>query len=447
MAGKHRKPTARRRNSCRGVSPARRGLAPVLMGAAVGATTMSTALVTGTTTSVAPPAVTLAALVTPANSTAEILAGTTYYGKDQTKEYGDQVLVPFFLGPRGIVNAVEALDSDPKTPDALYASGWGAGQAGTALATMDDDDLAKLDKVVLDNDSNFAAGGFWTTYSMFAPLLSTSAEPTPTDLNVQVVDVAYQYNINSNAPTNPLNLFATANSLVAYVYGYGGEQTAKMPNPEGGLKEGHYYVVNPDGSYTENPLPESSTSNVTYVMFKSNGLPLVQPLRSIPGGDILADALEPTLTKLVEAGYQDGESIPEDPSKPRPMNLFPSAPQKTGLLRELPGSTTQGIQAAEKDLSSPSGSQTPLSASSTDDKPSSLQPKLPKSTNLFRGPIEMRGGNNATSGPNADGTSSTRHANPLRQAVEGVSSALRDVADGVKNGAKEDKKGTTTEAP
>ncbi len=45
----------------------------------------------------------------------------------------------------------------------------------------------------------------------------------------------------------------------------------------------------------------------------------------LPGGDILADALDPTLTELVDAGYADGKgtadnpAIPEDPTVTRPM--------------------------------------------------------------------------------------------------------------------------------
>ncbi len=54
----------------------------------------------------------------------------------------------------------------------------------------------------------------------------TSADPTPSNLNVKVLDVAYEYNINSDAPVDPLNPFALGNSLAAYVYGYGQESTA-----------------------------------------------------------------------------------------------------------------------------------------------------------------------------------------------------------------------------
>jgi hypothetical protein len=442
MAGKHRKSTRKRRTSSRDASLAKRGLVPGLMGAAVGATTVSTALMTGTTTSVAPPAVTLAALVTPANSTSQIFAGTTYYGVDQTTVYGDQVLVPFFLGPQGIVTAVDALDDDPSTPDAIFASGWGAGQASTALGMMNEDQLDNLNLVVLDNNTNRAGGGFWTTYAVFAPLLLTSAEPTPNDLpdGVHVVDVAYQYNINSNAPTNPLNPFATTNSLVAYVYGYGGEQTAPVLAGDrtfDDLEPGHHYIIDSNGNIVDD-IPLEDT-DITYVTVQSDGLPLVRPLRSIPGGDILADALEPTLTELVEAGYQDGESIPEDPSVPRPMNLFPSAPQTSGLLQ-------QSTEGTEEDLSSPNGALSPLNAE-TNDAPLQSLPKLPKPIELIRGPIDMTSGNRATTGASTGSTSSTRGVNPVSRVVDRISSAANDVADNLTNGANEDSNDSDAEAP
>jgi hypothetical protein len=63
--------------------------------AAVGATSVATAFITGTTPAISP-AVELIALITPASSTAQIFAGTSYYGTDWTTVYGDQQIVPFF---------------------------------------------------------------------------------------------------------------------------------------------------------------------------------------------------------------------------------------------------------------------------------------------------------------------------------------------------------------
>ena len=48
------------------------------------------------------------ALITPANSTSQFFAGTTYYGTDWTDPpiYGPQQVVPFLSGPQGIADAI-----------------------------------------------------------------------------------------------------------------------------------------------------------------------------------------------------------------------------------------------------------------------------------------------------------------------------------------------------
>ncbi|MGZ6779878.1 MAG: PE-PPE domain-containing protein, partial [Mycobacterium sp.] len=60
------------------------------------------------------PSVGLAALITPANSTAQIFAGTTYYGTDYANPptYGPQQVVPFYQGPGGIADAIVAHKAD-----------------------------------------------------------------------------------------------------------------------------------------------------------------------------------------------------------------------------------------------------------------------------------------------------------------------------------------------
>ena len=298
----------------------------------------------------------LAALITPANSTAQIFASSDYYGIDWTSKYGQPQVVPFFTGPRGIVNAIDRNSGDPNGVVVL-ASGWGAGQTGTALAKMqaaDDPALQDVRLVVLDNNTNRAGGGFWTTYPMFAPLLLTSAAPTPSDTTVPVVDTAYEYNINSDAPTYPINLLADVNSLVAYAYGYGGQASAPMPDealePVAPGARHYHYVVAPNGTVVQKYPVDG---NITYVTFQSDGLPLVRPLRMIPGGNILADAIEPAATVLVNAGYQDNTPIPTDPGVPRPAGLLPLATNNAVVAQHLPGAARQGLTAAPRDLPSP----------------------------------------------------------------------------------------------
>jgi hypothetical protein len=451
MAGKHRKTSERR-------SAVARHRGSRLAAVALGATSLSTALMTGTTTAVAP-SVDLVALITPANSTAQIFAGTTYYGTNYANEgYGSQQVVPFFLGPQGIADAISAANGDPKGIVVL-ASGWGAGQTGTALKQLRDNNdpaLDDIDLVILDNNSNRGGGGFWTTYAVFAPLLGTSAEPTPSDLGVPTLDVAYEYNINSSAPVDPLNLFSLGNSLVAYLYGYGGEQTADVP-PEA-IAEAkdqssdavHYhYVVEPDGTYVKKDLPAGTTT--TYVTFESDGLPLLRPLELLPCGDILADALEPIFTELVNAGYGDGlgeegnEAIPLDPTKPRPMqpgsslgNLgdAPSTVQ-TGLDA---GTKDAGVKTAQDDLESPRnlvtkplGEVGKLPVLGSLELPDSKLPNstLPNST-LTTNKLSTTGGNLFTPGSKKPGsTASPGGANPLKTFTDRINDAVNEFNDAV----------------
>ncbi len=373
MAGKHR------RGSRIGSSVARLGAPGGIAAAAVGATSVSTALMTGTTTSVAP-SMDLLALITPANSTAQVIAGSTYYGTDYTEEgYGPQQVVFFFFGPQGIADEIRQSDSDPEDDEsddiAVLASGWGAGQTGEALrllAANDDPALADTDLVILDNNTNRAGGGFWTTYDIFAPLLFTSAQPTPNDLDVTVWDVGYKYNINGNAVTYPANVISLGNSLAAYVYGYGGEQNATLPTH---MPPGYHFVVDPatgrviSSEDLNDPVkyPDRETPvTTTYVTFESgtweddtfvpDGPPLLRPLKLIPGGDIIADTLGPAVQVIVDAGYKDNQPIPTDPTVTRPMGLLPVA-ETTTMLNRLPGAVRQGLEdgaeTAQEDFENP----------------------------------------------------------------------------------------------
>jgi PE-PPE domain len=405
---------------------------------------------TGTTTAVAP-SVDLVALITPANSTAQIFAGTTYYGTNYANErYGPQQVVPFFLGPKGIADAISAADGDPTV---VLASGWGAGQTGTALAQLRDNNdpaLNDIDLVILDNNSNRAGGGFWTTYSVFAPLLATSAEPTRSDLGVPVLDVAYEYNINSDAPVDPLNPFALGNSLVAYLYGYGGEQKAVIPTSVMNEAQStdaatvhHHYVLDTQGNIVGTyDLPKGTTT--TYVTVQADNLPLTRPLRLIPGGDIVADALDPTLTELVNAGYNDGkgipgsEAIPVDPTKPRPMQPGSSL----GNLGAVPGTLQTGLDASGKtakdDLESPGTFVTkPLGEAGTLPVLRSLAlpnstvlPKptaLPNST-LTTNKLSTTGGNLFAPGSNKPGsTASPGGADPVKTFTDRINDAVNEI--------------------
>jgi PE-PPE domain len=426
MSGRHRKRSRLRSFLARSGT----GLAT----AAVGAASVSTAFITGTTPAIAP-AVELIALITPASSTRQIFAGTSYYGTDWTTVYGEQQIVPFFLGPEAIADAIRQHQDDTE-PTGVISSGWGAGQTGTALSLLSEDELDNLDLVILDNNTNRAGGGFWTTYYPFAPLLLTSAEASPNDLDLTVWDVGYEYNVNGNAVTYPINLAADANSLVAYGYGYGTGGSAELPDVPGGLKPGKHYIVAPDGSYREVDLDNDVTT--TYVTFESDGLPLVRPLLLLPGGDILAATLEPMLTEIVNAGYKDNEPIPEDPTVTRPMGLLPTTETAT-MLTNLPGAIQQGLQdgvaTAQEDFADPNLFVTkPLNEFGSLPGVSSLPTSTLTTTDITTTDItttDITTTGNKVSPKKTDTTSSTDRPRPLKKITDNVSSSLSKLAGGL----------------
>ncbi len=432
MAGKHRK-------TSRPAAVVATVVAPAGLAAAAMAATSMTGVAPADTAPAAAPSVDLLAVITPANSTAQIFAGAVYYGTDYTKSpasttYGPQVTVPFFQGPTGIANAIKAADADPNDNESVVlASGWGAGQTGTALGTLGPEDLNEVDLVILDNNSNRAGGGFWTTYYPFAPLLGTSAEPTPNDLAVPVLDVAYEYNINSSAPTDPLNPFALGNSLAAYAYGYGGQSSAVIPKVavddakgvDADAAQHNHYIVSEDGTVLDTKEVEG---NITYVTVKSSDLPLTRPLRLFPGGDILADALDPTLTELVNAGYQDGQPIPDDPGQTRPMTPGSSLQNLGGVLGSLPIGLANGATTAQQDLSNPANLVT---------KPADEFGNLPVISGGGAGLPKLpgfstTGGNLFVPGSNKPaGTASPGGANPVKNFTDRINDAVNKVTGGL----------------
>lgn len=83
--------------------------------------------------------------------------------------------------------------------------------------------------------------------------VTNSPQPTP----LTTVDVAHQYDLVADFPTNPLNLLADLNSLVEFAYDH----------PE---------------FRTGTPLLQGQYQDSTYYLFPAEALPLVRPLTVLP---------------------------------------------------------------------------------------------------------------------------------------------------------------------
>lgn len=151
-----------------------------------------------------------------------------------------------------------------------------------------------------------------------------------------------EYDAISDFPRYPLNLLSDLNALLGFIFVH-----TQYPNPAS--------IDNAD--IVQVPTSAGYDGDTTYNMILTDDLPLLDPLRSIPGiGPVLADLMQPDMEVLVNLGYGDPDYgwVNEDANVPTVAGLFPSLAD----LEKVPGllvtGTEQGIQNAINDLENPS---------------------------------------------------------------------------------------------
>ncbi|HJT95647.1 MAG TPA: PE-PPE domain-containing protein, partial [Mycobacterium sp.] len=341
----------------------------VAMGvAAVGVATSIAGVAATQPASISTPLVDLAALIVVGSSTHPDGSGTEDFfgGKFNATPYnttGDDIVhVNFFSGPAGIY---EALQANAGEPNAVLTSGWGAANASWLLREMAarNDPLLNQTLFVLDNDVAMPDGGFGTRYPWFA-LIGVNPFPTPSvNSAAGVVEIAYEYDYNSNAPADVWNVLAAVNSLVGYLYRHLNQAELNLPVDVNGqpnvtcggantcgITENDVVLACPDAQC--GPVPPgdrvaayvTKRDNTTYVTYTSNGLPLANLIRDVvPFGDLIADLTEPLLKALVDSAYYNGNPIPADPSQYRPARLFPPPNELVATAAKIPGAIQEGI--------------------------------------------------------------------------------------------------------
>ncbi|MGE2728845.1 PE-PPE domain-containing protein [Mycolicibacterium vaccae] len=262
----------------------------------------------------------------------------------------------------GIRNALLA---HPDEPNAVLSSGWGAANASLVLSGLDRAGSPVLPNTlfILDNNVSRPDGGFGTRYPLFA-LIGVNPFPSPVDTSAAgVVDIAYQYNYNSNAPADLLNLVAHVNSLVAYLYDYRDQTQIDLPvdvegRPTVECGSANTCAVLVTGT---DPLPcpdarcdapdgdriaayVTTRGNTTYVTYTTDELPLTRLIRRVLG-DAVADVSAPLLKLIVDSAYYDGNPIPSDPSRYRPARLMPSLGELVQTAVQVPGAVREGLDA------------------------------------------------------------------------------------------------------
>jgi hypothetical protein len=312
----------------------------------------------------------LAAVVTPGTATNWNAAGIdTFYGLDWNTMPGPSVTGPGVYGPTVVATfhllrdyiQVAAIDSALKTnlePNVVVTSGRGAGNASALISQYADSGDPTLQNTnwILDNNIDRPNGGYGARYPT-SSIVNVNPIPTPTDTGAPIIDVGYEYVWNSDAPRYVLNVVALLNSITEYAYRYRKQDVTTLPapllSPDGttvnfDAPPGHYIVAT-DGTYTVEPLSQDNTT--IYVTYKAKGLALLRPLRDLGGpiGDLIADAVEPVLTVIVDAGYPDNNPI-SPPDVYTPGSLLPPPKVIKTALHQIPGAISQGVQNVKKDL-------------------------------------------------------------------------------------------------
>jgi len=184
---------------------------------------------------------------------------------------------------------------------------------------------------VIAEDLNNPNGGIFTRFPI-AGLPATPADsPYPTDI------YTLEYSGVADFPNDPLDPFALANAMAGYVYLH----PLLLPG----------WPTTFDTSALADAVQEPTSAGYNgateYFLIPTQDLPLLAPLRVIPGvGPAMADLIQPDLRVLVDLGYD--RSDPADVATPADLS-FPSIDWTT-VMQNLELGAQQGWTAAEVDL-------------------------------------------------------------------------------------------------
>ncbi|HEU0191377.1 MAG TPA: PE-PPE domain-containing protein [Mycobacterium sp.] len=145
-----------------------------------------------------------------------------------------------------------------------------------------------------------------------------------------------EYDGFADFPRYPLNLLSDVNALLGIVFVH-----IATPTP---AELAQAVAVPTSAGY------DGATG---YEMIPTENLPLLDPVRSIPGfGPILADLVQPDLKVLVNLGYGDPDYgwVNENSDVPTPVGVFPSAADLDKVPALLATGAQEGIQKATADI-------------------------------------------------------------------------------------------------
>lgn len=186
---------------------------------------------------------------------------------------------------------------------------------------------------VLQGDPNLPNGGLSSRFpGLYIPILDLTFDgPAPTDTQFDTIEISRQYDGASDFPLYPLNVVASLNALLGFVYLHTRPFDVGLP-----------------ADPTTSPAYQGTHGDTSYYFFKTENLPLFAPLRSLGVPEALIDVVEPFFRVLVKLGYD--RSIP--PWEPTPARLIPTLNPVT-VTNDLIAAIDAGINNAVALISPP----------------------------------------------------------------------------------------------
>jgi hypothetical protein len=172
---------------------------------------------------------------------------------------------------------------------------------------------------VLAGDTNLPNGGVNARFpGLYIPVLDLSfngPEPTNTQFHTDVI--TRQYDGAADFPLYPLNVIATLNALLGFLY-----------------LHSHPFDVSLAPDASTSPAYQGTHGDTSYYFFDTQDLPLFAPLRMLGVPEPFIDVVEPFFRVLVELGYDRSIS----PWEPTPARLIPPlkpVPATTDLVEAI----------------------------------------------------------------------------------------------------------------
>jgi hypothetical protein len=188
---------------------------------------------------------------------------------------------------------------------------------------------------ILVGDEGNPDGGFAERFvGLSLPSFGVTASgATPSDLYPTDIYTA-EYDGFADFPRYPIDFLSDLNAYVGIAYEHFAYADLTPQQIAGATDLGTY-------------------GDTTYYIIPEENLPLLDPLRYLPGGNPLADLLQPDLKILVNLGYgsiYQGYDTQNAPDVPTPFGLFPTNLNPVEVLTALVQGIPQGISAAIADI-------------------------------------------------------------------------------------------------